>query len=218
MGRTKPSLIDISPPVRAGMPRWPGDPPVSIEWLEDMRAGGAVNLSRITLGAHAGTHVDAPLHYLPAGRSIDKMPLDALVGPARVIEARGRADGSIAKEELEAKDIKRAERILLKTDNSLLWERPGPFRERFVHLSVAAARFLARKKIRAVGIDYLSVSGYMKDEARVHRALLEAGVWIIEGLDLSGARPGQYELICLPLRMEGLEAAPARALLRPLGR
>ncbi len=217
MGRKKQPLIDISVPVRAGMPGWPGDPPVDIEWIGDIRAGDAANLSRIALGSHAGTHVDAPLHYLPDGKSIGEMPPDALVGPARVVEARGRADGSIPARELETKGIRRGQRILLKTDNSLLWGKPERFHERFVHLSVAAARFLARMKILALGIDYLSVSGYMKDEAQVHRALLEAGVWIIEGLDLRGVRPGRYELICLPLRLEGTEAAPARALLRPTG-
>ncbi len=208
------------------MPLWPGDPPVNIERIEDIRAGGESNLSRISMSAHAGTHVDAPLHYIPEGKGIGEMPLAALVGPSRVIEAHGGPDGSIEAEELAAKKIKRGQRILLKTPNSSLWRMPA-FYERFVHLSVSAAEFLAEKRIRALGIDYLSVSGYMKgDGPVVHRRLLTAGIWIIEGLDLTAARPGDYELICLPLRMEGLEAAPleaapleaapARACLRPL--
>ena len=141
------------------------------------------------------------------------MPIDALIGPARVIGIKGQADGSVTKEELEAWDIKRGERILLKTANSALWRKPG-FHKRFVHLQAAAAKFLACAGIRAIGIDYLSIGGYKKDEAEVHRVLLASGIWIIEGLDLSRTPTGDYELVCLPLKLMGLEAAPARALLR----
>ena len=209
------TILDISVPVRPGMPLWPGDPPVEFERTGEIGVAGGANLSLISMGAHAGTHVDAPLHYITGGKSIDEAPLSALVGPARVIEARGGPDGSISAEELAGKGIERGQRILLKTTNSALW-RKGAFQERFIHLSASAAEFLAGKRILALGIDYLSVSG-SGDDALVHRRLLEAGIWIIEGLDLTNARPGDYELICLPLRLDGLEAAPARACLRPLG-
>ena len=211
------TLLDISVPVRPGMPLWPGDPPVEFEQTGEIGAEGVANLSRISMGAHAGTHVDAPLHFIPGGKSIEDAPLSALVGPARVIEllSAGGPGGSIAAEELAGKGIERGQRILLKTANSALW-RSRVFHERFIHLSVSAAEFLAGKGIRALGIDYLSVSGFMEDQSLVHRRLLEAGIWIIEGLDLTEAPPGDCELICLPLKLSGLEAAPARACLRPI--
>lgn len=212
-------FIDISVPVRAGMAVWPGDPQVELERLQDITEGDEANVSRIAMGAHSGTHVDAPLHYIPGAADIGSMPPEALAGPARVIEARGDRSGRIGKGELEAHGISRGERILLKTGNSAFWRRyPGLFREGFAHLGAAAADFLVQTEVLAVGIDYLSVGGCGSEGALVHRTLLEAGIWIIEGLDLSCAAPGAYELICLPLRIEGSEAAPARALLRPVPR
>ena len=219
-----PGLIDISVSIRAGMAVWPGDPPVETERLQDIEKGDEATVSRIIMGAHSGTHVDAPLHYMAAGAGIDDMPPDALVGPARVIDVRGGASGGsgkkIGKAELERHNISQGERILLKTTNSGLWrtrsskESNDHFHKEFIHLGADAALFLATKKIRAIGIDYLSIGGYMEDGAPVHKMLLGAGIWIIEGLDLSPAAPGSYELICLPLKMKGLEAAPARAYLR----
>ena len=208
-------LIDISVPVRAGMAVWPGDPPVELEQMQAIEKGDEANISRIAMGAHSGTHVDAPLHYISGTEGIDEMPPDALLGPARVITLSGGARGEIGQKELEAHGIGRGERILLKTANSAFWRaRHDLFHEEFVHLGAAAAGFLAAKKIRAIGTDYLSVGGYGGEGALAHRVLLEAGIWIIEGLDLSDAAPGSYELICLPLKIEGAEAAPARAYLR----
>ncbi len=197
---------------------WPGDPRVELEKLQDIEAGDEANVSRITMGAHSGTHVDAPLHYIPGATGIAGIPPGALLGPARVILAKGTNGGSgeIGQEELETQGIRQGERILFKTENSALWGRsPGLFRKEFIHLGAEAANFLAQKKVRAVGIDYLSVGG-LSGGPLVHKILLEAGIWIIEALDLSMAVPGDYELICLPLKIEGLEAAPARAYLRPL--
>ncbi|MDA8156477.1 MAG: cyclase family protein [Actinomycetota bacterium] len=215
------NLIDISIPIKPGMPLWPGDPQVEIEKLYDVAKGDEATVSRISMGVHTGTHVDAPLHYFADGKSIGEIPPDALVGPARVIEVHGGANKEVQKEELERLGIKQGERILLKSANSALWKiqiAPKEFNKEFyMHLGPEAARFLAQMKIRAVGTDYLSIGGCAGGSgAQVHRILLEAGIWIIEGLALSQAAPGNYELICLPLKLLGLEAAPARAYLRPL--
>jgi len=206
--------IDITMTVRSGMVHWPGDEDVVIERIQDLESGDPYNLSRAVLSLHSGTHVDAPLHFIPGGRGIDEMPLPATVGPARVI---GISDPvSIVPAELEACAIEEGERILFKTANSgRVWDT-DTFVEDFVYLSEAGARFLARKGVRAVGIDYLSIGPYGEDASGIHKALLEAGVCIIEGLDLSGVEPGDYELICLPLKVERGDGAPARAILRSL--
>ncbi|MDA8169003.1 MAG: cyclase family protein [Nitrospiraceae bacterium] len=207
-------MIDISVPITSGMVTWPGDPEVSVElfFAGSIEKGAQVNLSRFSMGAHAGTHIDAPLHYIRGGKGIDWIPFEAVIGRARVIGIQDRV--SIKLEELEKHDIRKGERVLFKTFNSLLWGK-DKFQGDFVYLGTAAAEYLAARKVLAVGIDYLSVGGYGKNEQEVHRTLLEAGVWIIEGLNLSAVQPGNYELICLPLKLEGAEAAPARAALRP---
>lgn len=203
--------IDVSVALRAGMVRWPGDPPLAIERVQDMERGDTATLSRVSMGLHSGTHVDAPLHFVPKDRTITEMPLDVMVGPARVVEV---SEDVVSLESIESYDIGPGERVLFKTRNSALW-RKTEFHEDFVHLSTEAARELARRRLKLVGIDYLSVAGYRRNEVDVHRALLGAGVWILEGLDLSAAEPGDYELLCLPLKIENAEGAPARALLRP---
>jgi len=206
--------IDISMTIHEGMVMWPGDFPVSIEKTQEIAAGGPYNLSRIQMSLHAGTHMDAPVHFIAGGPGITDLPLDATVGPARVIEIHDPE--SIKRPELEAHAIKRGERILFKTINSeRLWPIES-FSEDFVHVSADAARYLAELCPRCVGVDYLSVGGFIEDAEATHRALLEAGVWIIEGLDLSRVTPGNYELICLPLKVERGDGAPARAILKPL--
>ena len=193
------------------MAHYPGDPEVLITRDQDISRGDPVTLTRISLGAHAGTHVDAPMHFLAGGRSIDEAGLDALSGPARVIAI---ADSrSIEVPELEQHRIKAGEILLFKTRNSALW-KDDVFHGDSVYLSTEAATFLAGKRVRTVGIDYLSIAGYQRNETEVHAILLGASIWIIESLDLSRVEPGVHELICLPLRIEGAEAAPARAFLR----
>ncbi len=163
------------------------------------------------MGLHTGTHVDAPLHFVRGGKTITEMPLDVMVGPALVIES---IEDVITAEAIEASGLDPGARVLFKTRNSALWKQGGEFHEEFVHLSTEAARELARRKVRLVGIDYLSVSGYRSNQVEVHRTLLEAGVWILESLDLSKAKPGICQLLCLPLKIEGGEGAPARVLMR----
>lgn len=207
--------IDISVPVRNGMVHWPGDPPFHIERAEDQEKGDIATVSRMTLGVHTGTHMDAPLHFIRGAGSIDTMPLDATIGPARVISI---ADShSITRTELARHKIAAGERVLFKTANSGRSWKSDAFDESFVFISQDAARYLAEVEVQTVGVDYLSVGGYREDGPETHHALLGSGVWIIEGLDLSGVEPGEYELVCLPLRLIGAEGSPARAILRKAG-
>jgi arylformamidase len=204
--------IDISVTVKTGMVHWPGDRPVLIERSQDMERGDDMNLSAISMGSHSGTHIDAPLHFIRTGKSLLEMPFNSTIGPARVLEIADPR--SVKPEELAPHDIRSGERILFRTRNSERCWKTDSFIEDFVYISTEAARFLVEKGVRAVGIDYLSVGAYGKDGGETHRILLEAGVWIIESLDLSGVAPGDYELICLPLKVLNSEGAPARAVLR----
>jgi arylformamidase len=194
------------------MVHWPGDPPFHIERAEDQDKGDTATVSRMTLGVHTGTHMDAPLHFIPNARSIDTMPLDATVGPARVIPIRDTQ--SIKREELKAHAIGAGDRILFKTSNSSQAWNSDAFAENFVYISQDAARYLVDCGVRMVGVDYLSVGGYRQDGPETHHALLGAGIWIIEGLNLSAVEPGIYDMVCLPLRLMGAEGSPARAILR----
>lgn len=208
-------FIDISLPFRPGMITWPGDEEFRLERVLELGRGGSFNLSRISMGLHAGTHLDAPLHFLPGGMDISSMPPAVGVGPCRVVEIPDRPH--IDREDLEPLHPQEGERMLFKTRNSLSawWERP--FDPRYACLTVEAARYLAERGVILVGIDYLSVAPFEEREAgEVHRLLLEAGVWILEGLNLRGVEPGDYELFCLPLKVENGDGAPARAILSPL--
>ena len=204
--------IDISVPVRNGMVHWPGDPPFHIERALDQAKGDVATVSQMTLGVHTGTHMDAPLHFIRNGRTIDEMPLDATVGRARVIQIHDPK--SIRRPELLPQAISAGERILFKTANSAKAWATDRFEENFVFIAQDAARYLAECRVLCVGVDYLSVGGFREDGPETHHALLEAGIWIIEGLNLNAIEPGEYELACLPLRLIGSEGAPARAILR----
>jgi arylformamidase len=204
--------VDISVTIKPGMVRWPGDPEIRKEPFRAMERGDVCNVSSLAFGSHTGTHMDAPLHFIRNGRTLDKMPLDATIGPCRVIEIKDRE--SVKVEEIADRRIKRGERILFKTRNSGRCWKTDIFDEDFVYISREAAEFLAEKRIRTVGIDYLSVGGFRKDGVETHHALLGAGIWIIEGLNLSKIKPGKYELNCLPIKILGSDGAPARALLR----
>jgi arylformamidase len=189
-------IIDVSVPVRPGMITYPGDPEVRLERVSSIAGGDVVNLSRLDLGVHSGTHVDAPLHFVDGGPSVETLPLDVLVGPCVVVEGLDPAAVPPG-----------AERVLFKTPNSRLWEREE-FSEEFVALDAEAARALVSCGVRLVGIDYLSIG-----DEEAHRILLGAGVVAVEGLDLREVEPGEYRLVCAPLKLEGAEGAPARVLL-----
>lgn len=205
--------IDISVALRTGMPHWPGDIPVNITQTMNIGAGDVCNLRTLSMSAHSGTHMDAPLHFLAGGAAIDTMPFDATVGHARVVGIQ--SESAITRDELEACRPQPGERLLFKTGNSRWWKnRCRLFMKNFVAVDADAARYLVDCGVRTVGVDYLSVGAYKGDGVETHRVLLGAGVWVIEGLDLSSVEPGLYDLVCLPLRIEGGDGAPARAALR----
>ena len=207
---------DVSVTVRTGLPVWPGNPLVDLTPVQSFPQGDEVTISKLSLGAHTGTHMDAPLHFIEAGKTIDEVPLEIGLGRARVIEIENRE--VITLEELERHAIEANERLLFKTHNSArdLFAKDD-FTEDYVYISTEAGEYLADRRVKLVGVDYVSVGGYQKNAPEVHRALLGGGVWIVEGLDLSSTPPGEYDLLCLPLKLKGLEASPVRALLRPRG-
>ena len=204
--------IDISVPLKSGMVNWPSDPPARISHVKEMEKGDPCTVSLLEMGAHTGTHMDAPAHFVQGGRGISTMPLDASIGPARVITIRDRE--SIKPEELARHHIRRGERILFRTRNSEQCWDTDTFVEDFVYISAAAAHYLVERRVRLVGIDYLSVGGFRKDGMETHQALLKAGIWVLEGLNLKKVRQGRYQLVCLPLKIDGGDGAPARAVLR----
>ncbi|MBA3976369.1 MAG: arylformamidase [Candidatus Solibacter sp.] len=205
--------IDVTRPVEAGMAVWPGDDAPVIEQILFLDRGDICNLSKMAMSVHVGTHMDAPRHFINGGVSMDALPLDAVLGEARVIEIHDPV--AIRPEELPA-DLAAGERILFKTRNSReLWSKPG-FQEDFVYISREAAEVLAAKGVRTVGVDYLSIGGFHTDMVETHEAILGAGIWAIEGLDLSQVEPGRYEMACLPMKLTGSDGAPARVALRRL--
>jgi arylformamidase len=208
--------IDVSVTLHSGMVHWPDNPPVQIEREMSIDRGDAANVSKIAMGSHTGTHMDAPIHFVPGGEGIDMLPLDATMGEARVIASTDAV--SIKRAELEPHNIQRGERILFKTRNSNRVWNTDEFDEDFVYISADAAEYLAERGVRTVGVDYLSVGGYKQDGIETHYALLGAGIWIIEGLNLASVEPGNYELVCLPLKIAGGDGAPARAIVRPIGK
>jgi arylformamidase len=206
--------IDISLTIHPEMPYWPDNPAISVEASQCLAHGDVCNVSKLTIGTHTGTHVDGINHFIKGGIGIDQMPLDATIGRARVIEIKD--PHQVKLEELKPHDIQAGERILFKTRNSDVALKSDTFVEDFVHISTEAAQYLAEKKVRTVGVDYLSVGGYEGNVIEVHHALLGSGIWAIEGLNLAGVEPGEYELICLPIKLKDGNGGLARAILRPL--
>jgi arylformamidase len=211
---TESEWIDVSVPVFTGMVHWPDNPPVEVSFVMQLEHGDACNLSKLSLGVHTGTHMDAPLHFVANGQSIDHLPLNATIGRARVIEIKDQK--AINVDELEEHNIHSGERILFKTSNSQRCWQTNEFVKDFVSIAPDAAQYLALQQICTVGVDYLSVGGFYGGGPETHRALLEAGIWVIEGLNLSQVQAGIYDLICLPLKLSGAEGAPARAILKPV--
>lgn len=206
-------IIDISPCVDESLPVWPGDPPIRIEQFLDLGRGDAANASMISCSAHTGCHVDAPAHHFADGVGADELSLAILLGPAYVADLA--LVEQIGPEELDALRLPAGvRRLLFKTRNSNLWnERPHVFHRDYVALTPEGAEWVVRFGVRLVGIDYLSVERFSPPAPITHRTLLQAGVVILEGLDLRAVTPGPYQLICLPLRLRGLDGAPARAVL-----
>jgi arylformamidase len=205
-------IFDVSLPISSRLPTWPGDPKVSLERASSIAAGDAANVSRIVAGVHTGTHVDAPVHFVDGASGIDSSPIETLVGPCLVVAAEPPST------ELRPEDLPGTghTRILFKTRNSRRWT-PDPnleFDTGFVAVGLPLATRLVAEGKRLVGVDYLSVETFDAPfEHPVHKTLLEAGIVVIEGLDLSAVEPGEYELYCLPLKLVGSDGAPARTIL-----
>ena len=200
------AIHDISVPIRADMPIYEGNPGVELERASAIADGDPANVSKLIFGVHTGTHVDAPLHFIDGAPGAEGIPLDALVGPAVVVDATGM--DRLGEAELRGLEIPEgAERVLLKTRNSELWNR-NDFTRDFLRLDGSGARFVVARGIRTIGIDYLSIG-----DREAHRELLGAGVVPVEGLDLRKVEPGEYTFVCLPLDVVGSDGGPARAIL-----
>jgi len=204
-------IYDVSLPLRAGGLIYPGDPPIRIESRSSIARGDPANVSALAFGSHAGTHVDAPLHFIEGGESVDRIPLDRLIGPAVVLALAGE-EPEIGAAELKAHNLRDQTRVLLQTRNSELLARPEFSRE-YRSLALDGAEYLVSRGVVLVGIDYLSIERFGSEEYPVHRLLLGRGVVIVEGLELSAVAAGSYQLSCLPLRLAGLDGAPARVVL-----
>jgi arylformamidase len=208
---------DITVMIKQNMIIMPIDPMAPrIYRYSDANLGSPVTMTKLELISHTGTHIDAPLHFIPGGSTITDMPLDATIGPARVIEIKDQQRIRVA--ELEKHNIKKGERLLFKTRNSPMSYEGPKFMEDYVYFDDAAAEYLAAKGVRLIGLDFITI-GNFKDEASVtktHTTFLNAGVYILENCALGDVPPGDYELLCLPLRVLHADACPCRAILRPL--
>jgi arylformamidase len=206
-------IYDISLPISPDLPVWPGDPPVSLEQVASIGAGAEANVSRLALGVHTGTHVDAPHHFLNDGRTVESLSLEVLTGPALVVRIPDQVKQISSHILNEAGIPPGAERLLFKTSNSSLWQAGvKTFANGFVAVSAEGAGWLVQRGVKLVGVDYLSIAPH-NDSVPTHRTLLNAGMVILEGLDLSAVAPGSYTLYCLPLKLVGSDGAPARAIL-----
>lgn len=206
-------IYDISVTISPELLVYPGDPPVEIAPVSQTAAnplsGMSANVSRLSISTHAGTHVDPPFHYLPNGFKVDEIPLNALVGECEVLDIG-------IEDEINLPVLQKfkftADRVLFKTKNSHLWGR-REFARNYTYLNQAAAEYLAARKPKLVGIDYLSIEKFDSKTPQAHLALLKAGIVILEGLNLSEVPAGKYDLFCLPLKIAGGDGAPARAIL-----
>jgi len=209
MGR----LLDVTVPLSPRVPTFPGDPCFQRHLVHDMATGAPCNVSEMVLGTHAGTHVDAPLHFIPDGAPVEALPLRALVGRARVVAVPDAA--AVTAAHVRGWDLTGVERLLVRTRNSGTLAS-AEFRQDFVYLEPEAAQILAARGLLLFGWDYLSIERFGSGDFAAHLALLGAGVVLVEGLDLSAAEPGDYRLACLPLSIVGADGAPARVVLETL--
>ena len=207
-------LHDVSVLLSDKLPIWPGDPGITVKLTSSLARGDVANVSLIEVGVHTGTHIDAPFHFEPDGKTVDQLPIETLIGPCRVIEMLDVKE-SIGLSALEKLDLGGATRILFKTKNSR-WREHGEkeFQEKFVHLSEEGASYLVEQGVKLVGIDYLSIERFESLDYATHHLLLRNQVIIIEGLNLSGIAMGEYELMALPLKLQGADGSPARVVLR----
>lgn len=206
-------LYDVSLPISNDLPVWPGDSPILLTTTMSISKGDKCNLTKMEMGTHTGTHIDAPSHFIKDGATVDSIPIETLIGPCLVVELN-------SKELIEGKDFQKYDlngysRVLIKTRNSECWAKNiASFDTNYVSLGIHAVQYLIERNIRLIGIDYLSIEAFQSDGSPVHKLLLKNNVTILEGLNLSEVNAGAYELICMPLNLQGCDGAPARVLLR----
>jgi arylformamidase len=205
-------IYDVSLPISPELPTWPGDPTISIERVSKIEDGSDANVTRLAIGAHTGTHIDAPWHFLKDGSLIEDISLKVLTGRVYVLELP--AVDLITAQVLEEAEIPpRTRRIIFKTTNSELWHHEPPrFHTDFVAVSADGAQYLVDRGVKLVGIDYFSIAPF-DNLVDTHQILLRAGIVIVEGLDMTEVSQGRYALYCLPLNLIGVEGAPARVIL-----
>jgi|UniRef100_UPI0037849246 arylformamidase len=199
---------DVSTPLRDGMVHWPGDPECKITRVNRMEDGAVCNLTHLSMSAHT----DAPRHFIADGMTMEQLPFEAVIGRCRVFELD--CEDQITADDLKKIRLSSSQRVLFKTRNSTRSWSMNEFDKDFVSLRADAAQYLADLGVMTVGVDYLSIGGFNKDGVETHQIMLGAGIWVIEGLNLSDIKPGYYELICLPLKLEGADGAPCRVVLR----
>jgi arylformamidase len=209
------NIIDISVPLGSEMAIWPGSPGLQIKRIKSLERGDQANVSQITCDIHTGTHIDAPLHFIQDGASIENIALDTFCGPAFVISLTDIK--AVTADDLKTVSLPMSiKRLLFKTRNSELWKKDEKnFYPDYVALTADTAEWIVEQGIRLIGVDYLSVQRY-QDSPKTHQVLLGAEVVVVEGLNLANVSEGWYELICLPLKLVGTEGAPARAVLREM--
>ena len=207
-------LYDVTVAISNELPVYPGDPPVQVTRVMSLEQGDVARVSHLSFSTHIGTHIDPPYHFMRDGITSDQVPLDVFIGPARVVDV-GAAD-VIDAAILQQFDLSGAARVLFKTTNSRFWHTKNEFQTEFVYLTTDAAELLVAQGVRLVGIDYLSIEQFNFVQPTTHWALLGAGVVIVEGLDLTDVPAGDYELLCLPLKIKDGDGGPARVVLREL--
>lgn len=206
-----PRILDISLPVTSGGLIYPGNPPIEITAQQALSKGNGANVSALAFGSHTATHVDAAKHFFDDGQTVDHLPLDRLIGRAVVMEV-GPEVNAVGPEQLRAAPLDGHTRVLIKTRNSS-YNTETEFRRDYTYLAPEGAAYLVERGVELVGVDYLSIEQFRSGHHRTHRTLLERSVVIVEGLALANVPPGEYQLICLPLKLAGLDGAPARAVL-----
>lgn len=204
--------VDATVGIDASMAVWPGDPGVEVERVHDIARGDPYTLTRLALGVHTGTHLDAPAHFLAGGVTVDRFPLELAFCRVLVVDA-GDAP-TITPAALEGARLRRGGCVLCRSSNSGRDRSAAGYFRDFVALDFAAAELMVRRRVRLFGIDGPSVGPATSEGDDIHRMLLDAGIWLLEGLDLTAVGPGRYEMACLPLRLRGVEGSPARVLLR----
>jgi arylformamidase len=204
-------IYDVSLPVRTGGLVYPGNPEIVIEPQQAISKGAGANVSRVSFGSHTGTHVDAAKHFFDDGQTVDQIPLEKLIGPSRLIAVSDDVM-SVTADDLRKYDLEDQKRVLIRTRNSS-FNHETEFHKDYTFIAPDAAEYLVSIGAEVVGVDYLSIEQFHSGHHRTHRTLLEKSVVIIEGLNLRGVKPGDYEMVCLPIRLQGLDGAPARAVL-----